>query len=276
METRHFTVALVTDVFHGPEGAQRLHTRLAAAKAQQAALAVLPEIPLNPWSPATQVCKEEDAEPPGGWREHQLSAAAAACGIAVLGGVIRCDPATGNRYNTALLVDRSGLVVACYEKLHLPEEEGFWETSHYIAGRYGPKVTRAIGPGLGVQICSDANRPVGAQILAAQGVDIILAPRATEAATYDRWRLVYQAMALTASAFVVSVNRPGPEAGVPVGGPSLVVNPEGTVTLETTDPVAVATLDLGLAAQAHRRYPGYLTFPAEVYADAWHNHESGS
>ena len=273
-EGRHLKIALVTDVFPGPEHATRLRERLAAAKARQAKLAVLPEIPMNEWSPATQVSRDYDAELPGGKRERQLSAAAAECGIAVLGGTIRCDPSSGMRYNTALLIDKTGVLAASYEKLHLPEEEGFWETSHYVVGRYPPQVTRALGVRLGVQICSDANRPVGAQLLAAEGVEVILAPRATSDATYDRWRLAYRAMALTASAYVVSVNRPGPEAGVPIGGPSLVVDPEGAVILETTDPVAVATLDLRRVAQAKRGYPGYLAFPTDVYAHAWHDHQN--
>ena len=266
---RQLSIALLTDTFAGPDDGFRLLERLQAAKAQKAALAVLPEIPLNRWVPATKTAQASDAELTGGWRERRLSSAAASCGIAVLGGVIRLHPFSGRRYNTALLFDRSGDLIASCEKLHLPEEEGFWETSHYLPGRYPPRTNAALGVSLGIQICSDANRSFGAQLLAAQGVEVILAPRATEAATFNRWRLAYQAMALTASAYVVSVNRPGPELGVPLGGPSLVVDPAGTVVRETTESVSVVTLDLRQVARARRGYPGYLPFPAAVYAEAW-------
>jgi len=122
---------------------------------------------------------------------------------------------------------------------------------------------------IGVQICSDANRSTAAQLLAAQGVQVILAPRASDPASWTRWRLAYRAMALTASAWVVSVSRPRPEFGVEIGGPSLMVNPMGEVVLETTEQIAVKVLDLQAVTDARQAYPGYLAWPAEMYAAGW-------
>lgn len=263
------TVALVTDVFFDDTDGARLRARLGEAKRRGAELAVLPELPLNPWSPAQQTPLAEDAEPPEGPRHQRQAAAARDVGIALLGGAIVQDPGTGLRHNTALLFDSFGALVASYQKLHLPEEEGFWETSHYEPGREAPCVIQGLGPALGIQICSDANRLVGAQLLAAQGVEVVLAPRATERSGYGRWRLVYRSIAVTSAACVVSVNRPGPEAGVPMGGPSLAVGPDGSVLLETEEPVAVVTLDLEQVAQRKTAYPGYLAFPASVYTEGW-------
>ncbi len=269
MHQGEYTIALINDVFYDDPDGDRLHGRLHEAKRQGAELAVLPELPLNPWSPAHRTPLAEDAEPPEGPRHQRQAAAAAAAGIALLGGVILRDPATDRRHNTALLFDASGALAGAYQKLHLPEEEGFWETSHYEPGLHPPRVIDGLGPAMGVQICSDLNRLVGAQLLAAQGVEIVLAPRATPGATYPRWRLVYQAAAVTSAAYVVSVNRPRPEAGVPLGGPSLVVGPDGAVLLETEDPVAVITLDLSMVGRMRKEYPGYLSFPASVYAEGW-------
>ena len=123
---------------------------------------------------------------------------------------------------------------------------------------------------MGIQICSDINRPAGAQLLAAQGVEIVLAPRATPGSSYARWRLVYQAVALTSTAYVVSVNRPRPEDGVPLGEPSLVVSPDGNVILETEAPVTVVRLDVSMVHRLRKEYPGYMPFPASVYAEGWH------
>ena len=264
-----YTVALINDVFYDDPEGKRLGMRLNEAKQQGAELAVLPELPLNPWSPAHQTPLAEDAEPPGGPRHQRQAAAAAAAGVALLGGVIRHDPGTGRRHNTALLFDASGGLAGAYQKLHLPEEEGFWETSHYEPGLEPPRIMEGLGPALGVQLCSDTNRLVGVQLLAAQGVEIVLAPRATPGSTYPRWRLVYRAAAVTSAAYVVSVNRPRPEAGVPLGGPSLVVGPDGTVLLETEDPVSVITLDVSMVGRMRQEYPGYLAFPVSVYAEGW-------
>ncbi len=161
-EHRPVKIAWILDVFPGLEHAFRLRERLAAAIVPQAKLAVLPAIPMNEWSLATQVSRGNYAGLPSGKREQQWLAAAAECGIAVLGGTIRCDPSTGMLYSTALLIDTTGALVASYEKLHLPEEEGCWETGYYVVGRNLPQVTRASSVRLGTQICSDAIRPVGA------------------------------------------------------------------------------------------------------------------
>ena len=48
----------------------------------------------------------------------------------------------------------------------------------------------------------------------------ILIPRASEEKTYQRWKIVFRANALTGCSYVLCVNRPDPEEGVLIGGPS--------------------------------------------------------
>ncbi|HET8777494.1 MAG TPA: hypothetical protein VFN76_07520, partial [Candidatus Limnocylindria bacterium] len=48
------TVALVSEVFWEADGAQRLKQRLGEVAERGADVAVLPEIPLNPWRPSTK------------------------------------------------------------------------------------------------------------------------------------------------------------------------------------------------------------------------------
>jgi N-carbamoylputrescine amidase len=263
------TIALISDTFYDHDAPARLEARLAEARARGATLALLPEIPLNPWSPATTTARTDDAEPPFGERHHTLGAAARATGVAVVGGAIVIDPETGRRHNTALVFDGSGAHVASYRKMVLPEEEGFWETSHYEPGDALSPVLTQFGLGLGLQICSDMNRPEGAHLLGAQGAEVIVNPRATEAATFARWRTVLMASALTSCTYVLSVNRPREEQGVALGGPSFAVAPTGEVLCETLDPVAVVTLDRAVVAHARTRYPGYLATRADLYARAW-------
>jgi len=263
------TIALISDVFLGPDGAERLLKRLREARERGAELAVLPELPLNPWSPATRQTREEDAEMPGGPRQQQLAAAARAERIAVVGGAIVCDPATKVRYNTALVYDALGDLVAWYRKVHLPDEEGFHEPAHYAPGTRPPAVIRRFALPVGLQVCSDLNRPEGCHLLGAMGAEAILAPRATEAATWERWRTVMVANAMTSCLYVASVNRPAPEQGVPLGGPSCVVAPNGAIVLETREPLALATLDRHAVAEARTKYPGYLKVEAALYAEGW-------
>jgi len=271
-------LALVRDVFPSPDSASdrdRLHARLVEARAGGAHLAVLPELPLNPWSPATKERRDEDAEEPDGPRARLQQDAAARAGIALIGGVIRRDPATGRRENVALVIGPDGTLVADYAKAHLPEEPGFWETSHYESGTEPARPIHVAEAPLeawpfGVQICSDVNRPEGSHLLGAMGAGLVVAPRATEAATWERWRPVLVANALTSRLFVASVNRPGPERGVGIGGPDFVVGPTGDVLFESdAHEVAIVPLDRRMLDDARRAYPGYLPVRADLYARAW-------
>jgi predicted amidohydrolase len=198
-----------------------------------------------------------------------MAKAAKSAGIGLVGGIIHADLETGRRTSRALVFDRSGEVVATYEKLHLPEEPGFWETSHYEAGTKAPQRIDAFGVPVGVQICSDTNRPEGSHLLGAQGAEAILIPRASEEATYQAWKIVFRANAVTSCSYVLSVNRPDPEQGVPLGGPSVVVDPNGNVVIETTDQIAIVTLESRVVSAARADYPGYLPVRAKLYADAW-------
>ncbi len=269
MSPGHLTVALVTDVFPASEDTPRLPAHLRAATSLGARLAVLPELPLHPWTPLTRQPAHADAEPPHGPRHRTLAAAARDAGLALLGGAIVRDRETGCRHNTALLYGPGGEPLLEYRKVHLPDEEGYWEAHHYEPGDRLEPPARLAGWGIGVQICSDANRPQASCALSAMGADVILIPRATPAETWPRWRLVLRAAAVTGCAYVISVNRPGTRSGGVIGGPSVAVAPTGDVLLETTDPVATVTLERSALEAAGREYPGYLDVRADVYGDAW-------
>lgn len=261
-------VGMITDVFPTPDDYERMHERLREAKKLGAMMAVLPEIPLNAWSPATKDAKAEDAEEPNGPRARALSEAARSIGIGIVGGAIVKDPATGVRRNTALVYGPDGGLVDTFCKLHIPEEPGFWETSHYEAGVERARVIDRLDVPFGVQICSDNNRPAGTQALGAMGAKLVVNPRATEAATYERWRHVFIANAWTSCVYLVSVNRPGPD-GVGMGGPSIAVGPDAKVLVETTEAVAVVEVDPKRIEASRKAYPGYLPVRSDLYAAAW-------
>lgn len=263
------TVALISEVYFEADGAGRLRDRLIQAADRGADLAVLPEIPLNAWSPATKTPADEDAEPEGGPRTQAMAEAARRANIGLVGGIIQRDSDTGRRTSRALAFDATGQIVARYEKLHLPEEPGFWETSHYEPGTEGPHRMDDFGVPVGIQICSDNNRPEGTHVLGAEGAMAAIVPRASEERTYQRWKVVFRANAMTSCLYVLSVNRPAPEGGVLLGGPSVTVDPSGNVVLETNDTIGLVTLDAAIVRKARSDYPGYLPVRAGIYADAW-------
>ncbi len=276
MSAESLTVALITDVFPTREDEPRLLSHLAKARARGAQLAVLPELPLNRWAPVSRAPSDADAEPPDGPRVRAMAMAARTTGLSLLGGAIVRDPGSGRRHNTAVLFDSSGEALLRYRKIHLPDEEGYWEARHYRPGNRPARPVSVAGFEIGVQVCSDANRPQGCNALAAMGADVILLPRATPEETYRRWRLVLRANAITSCAYVVSVNRPETGSEGVIGGPSMVAGPSGEVLIETRDPVAAVSLQRTALERARNEYPGYLDVRADIYQRAWRQARDGA
>jgi predicted amidohydrolase len=275
MSNASLTVALITEVFvNDPEGL-RLGHRLLEARERGAELAVLPELPMDPWVPRRREPDPADAEPPGGPRHRAMAAAAARTGVAVLGGVIVRDPSTGKRHNTALLFAGNGSVVGGYRKTHLPFESDFWEAAHYEPGTDPPQVITGLPLALGIQICSDANRTSGCHQLAARGASVIIVPRATPEASWARWRLVLSADAVTSAAWLVTVNRPAEGRPSPIGGPSAVISPTGTVVAESSEGLLISVLEQQAVDRARAGYPGYLDFQPAVHARGWEDIAQG-
>ncbi|TPV96875.1 MAG: carbon-nitrogen hydrolase family protein [Myxococcales bacterium FL481] len=260
-------IALITESFFGAHARARLADRLEQARGAGVTLAVLPELGLDAWVATRSEPRDEDAEDEAGPRATMCARLAQAHGVAMITTVILRD-GTGRRFNTALAFDAHGELRHSYRKIHLPHEPGFWEANHYEAGEQPPRVFELAGLRVGLQICSDLNRPFGCHLLGAQRVDVIVAPRATPPSTYPRWQTVMRANAVTSGAYLVSVNR-APEDGALLGGPSLAIRPDGETVLETQEPLATVDLDPQAVQQARREYPGYLSIPSEVYARGW-------
>ncbi len=263
----NLVIAMISDVFFGDDANARLITRLQEAKNAGANLAVLPEIACNPWSPATKNICPDDAEELGGKRCSMQSAVAKEVGIGLIGSAIL--EKSGIRYNTCLFWNEQGELLGTYQKHHIPEEDGFWETSHYAPGTEGFPIFPFRSFNIGIQICSDMNRPQGSHLLAALGADVIVGPRSTELATYDKWRPVWIANALTTGCYICSVNRPSPENDVLIGGSSIAVSPDGGVLLESCSAITVFTARQSTIKKARIDYPGYLPCRSELYAQCW-------
>ena len=77
------------------------------------------------------------------------------------------------------------------------------------------------------------------------------------------------AAAVAGACYVASTNRPRAEGDVAIGGPSLVIAPDGDVLVETESAVSVATLERDVVATARKNYPGYLDVRADLYASTW-------
>ncbi|WP_028792783.1 N-carbamoyl-D-amino-acid hydrolase [Thalassobaculum salexigens] len=249
----------------------RLVGLMEAAKARGADLIVYPELALTTFFPRwyfedeAELDRFYEREMPGP-ETRPLFDAARDLGIGFHLGYAELT-ADGTRFNTAILVDRSGSIVGKYRKIHLPGhgEHEPWRAFQHLEKRYftpgnlGFRVFDAFGGRIGMAICNDRRWSETYRVLGLQGAEMVLIGYNTPihnppAPEHDRlsWHhnaLVMQAGAYQNATFVVGVAKAGVEEGVHQMGGSLIVAPTGeTVAQAVTeeDELVVATCDLDL------------------------------
>jgi N-carbamoyl-D-amino-acid hydrolase len=171
------------------------------------------------------------------------------------------------RFNTAILVDKSGSIAGKYRKVHLPghaEHEPYRQFQHlekryFEVGNLGFPVWRTFGGILGMCICNDRRWPETYRVMGLQGVEMILlgyntplhnppAPEHDALANHHN-TLVMQSGAYQNGTWVVGVAKAGVEEDVMQIGQSQIIAPSGeTVAMCSTlgDELAVARCDLDL------------------------------
>ena len=171
------------------------------------------------------------------------------------------------RFNTSILVDKSGAIVGKYRKVHLPghAEHEPWRRFQHLEKRYfetgnlGFPVFRAFGGILGMAICNDRRWPETYRVMGLQGVEMVLIgyntpvhnPPAPEhdALSHFHNELVMQAGAYQNGAWVVGVGKGGEEEGVMQIGNSVIIAPSGEIVGACStlgDELAIARCDLDL------------------------------
>jgi predicted amidohydrolase len=177
------------------------------------------------------------------------------------------------RFNTSILVDRSGRIVGKYRKVHLPghAEHEPWRPFQHLEKRYftpgdlGFPVFDAFGGRIGMCICNDRRWPETYRVLGLRGAELILLGYNTPqhyppAPQHDHLNhfhnhLVMQAGAYQNGAWVVGVAKCGLEEGCMLIGQSCIIAPTGEIVAMCTtleDELALATCDLDRCGELRR------------------------
>lgn len=174
--------------------------------------------------------------------------------------VVGTRPVTiaGRRYNQGYAWSRVRGLIPLRSKFLLPAEPGGWEAQWFDRGDADFPAFRAGRMSFGLNICSELWALESYAAYAAGGVQMILAPRATAAATRAKWLAVGVVAAVRSGAFSVSSNRVDDSGAC--GGMGWIIGPDGDVLATTSPEVPHVTLDLELAdaAEARDAYPRYL------------------
>jgi predicted amidohydrolase len=195
------------------------------------------------------------AESVPGPTTDRLAAVAASRGVSVhIGSLLERSDDPTRCYNTGVLLDPAGDIVATYRKAHLfdidvPDEVVHRESD---AIRSGERLVVCDLPAfrLGMSICFDLRFPELYRSLALAGATVLAIPAAFNAVTgRAHWEVLVRARAIENHAFVVAAAQVGTTAeGIETYGHSLVVGPWGDVLAESLvagEDVLVVEIDVG-------------------------------
>lgn len=150
-----------------------------------------------------------------------------ACHI-LMGSIVEKD---GNQlFNTSLLLDSQGQIIARYRKIHLfgyqSEEKKLLTASKEVVVAPTPW-----GPA-GISTCYDLRFPEFFRKMVDKGATIFLVASAWPLVRLEAWRLFNQARALENLAYLISCNCAGSNAGNRYAGHSMIIDPMGNVIAE--------------------------------------------
>jgi len=203
----------------------------------------------------------ENSESVPGPTSEMMSAKARQKGIYInTGSLIERSSIPGRFYNTSLLVNPQGELIATYRKVHLfdinvPNQVTETESSVVLPG---DKLVTVNLPGfcLGLSICFDLRFPELYRSLALAGAQVFVIPSAFAQATGQaHWHVLQRARAIENHAFVLAADQYGPDTeGHMCFGHSLIVDPWGVVLAEApSEGEAVLVVDIDLDQVSQRR-----------------------
>jgi predicted amidohydrolase len=208
--------------------------------------------------------ERDAAEMIPGATSERLSALAGELGIHLLAGSILEEiPGSNKAYNTSLLFDPTGKLLANYRKIHLFDVDLANGVSlrESATREYGDAIILAktdLGA-MGLTVCYDLRFPELYRALAQQGAEIILVPSAFTAYTGQaHWATLLRARAIENQVYIIAPGQFGKSPkSFETHGHSMIVDPWGQVIAELADGPGVvsAEIDLDYLAKVRAELP---------------------
>ena len=232
----------------------------AHCQAVSSELLLLPELPFDDWLAASSEVDSQRWALSVMRHLQALQQFSALTGAALLATRPVVD-GSGLRFNRGCLWSGELGALDIRDKLHLPEEQGYWEASWCQPGAGQFDSVEVGACRLGLLICSELWFLEHARNYGQQGVHLLCVPRATPTLGNDAWLAAGRTAAIVAGAYCLSSNqcRPAAESG-DMAGMGWLIDPEGEVLAVTSaqTPFVTLDIDLGYAEAAKLSYPRYL------------------
>lgn len=181
----------------------------------------------------------------------------------VLGGIPVVSRQHDRFYNTAVVLDPQGHILASYRKIHLfdidiPDGATFCESEYVLPGDE-VVTTNMLGATFGLSICYDLRFPYLYQELTRRGAQVIFIPAAFTLHTgKDHWFPLLRARAIENQVYVLAAAQHGHHTPQRTSyGKACIIDPWGTIVAQAPDRdgVAMTTLDLDYLAQVRSQLP---------------------
>ncbi len=174
-------------------------------------------------------------------------------GVMFLLGSLAIDLGQEKFANRSFVIDSSGNIVACYDKIHLfdvdlPGGESYKESNTVVPGSRAVLAPTPWGQ-LGLSICYDVRFARLYRSLAQAGASMLAVPAAfTKTTGQAHWHVLQRARAIENACFVFAPSQFGEHAGGRACyGHSVIVDPWGRILADAGEEAgyALATIDLG-------------------------------
>jgi len=185
-----------------------------------------------------------------------LSKAAKENKVALVGGSLFEKGDDNKYYNTSLIFNEAGNIIAKYRKIHIPNDQFYYEKFYFSPGNSGFVQAGIKGIIISPLICYDQWYPEAARINALNGSQVIFYPTAIgwfdemkekEPWTIKRWQDSMRSHASLNGVYVAAVNRVGKEDNLEFWGNSFIADPFGGMVAQASgskEEVLLAEIDL--------------------------------
>ncbi|MDH3442644.1 MAG: carbon-nitrogen hydrolase family protein [Deltaproteobacteria bacterium] len=231
------------------------------AARQGARVVALPEVFV--WRGSKKL-ERGQAEPIPGPSSRAMAELARELEIYLLAGSILEEITDSDKaYNTSLLFDPAGKLLASYRKIHLFDVDLANGVSLRESDTRSHGDSVAVGTGelctMGLSVCYDLRFPELYRGLAKQGAELVFVPAAFTAFTGEaHWESLLRARAIENQAYVMAPAQFGRSANsFETHGHSMIVDPWGKILAELADGPGVITaeIDLDYLAKVRRELP---------------------
>jgi N-carbamoylputrescine amidase len=281
-----YVIALIQMICQGSreENLKRARQKIVEAAEQGARLICLPELFCSIY-----FCQQEDprffelAEPIPGYTTDYFSQLSKTVDSVLVVPLFERS-ASGEYYNSLVVINPDGSIAGRYRKMHIPNDPQFQEKYYFTPGDIGfQAIQTAIGK-IGSMICWDQWYPEAARLCALDGAGVLIYPTAIgwlpgekegDGKMYlDSWKTIQRGHSIANGIYTASVNRVGIEpnqAGdseIEFWGHSFIVDPRGHIIAEASgedEEILYGKIEPQLISETRQTWPFFRDRRIDAY-----------